>query len=599
MDRTKAADKGQELSAFQDSFAQELHALNARWTRVLTLFADPNMRQEDPILGNLSALSTAFAEATQKALSHPHIWQEPTKQYLHDMGLLWTKSIQVSTDPTLRFPEIASHLNDKRFVDDAWREVPTFSFMRQSYLLWQRWLHQIFQNVQGLDEKKLHKAQFFLRQVIDAASPNNYFWANPKVLQKMFESGGMSLLRGFDNFLRDIEAGHGTLDINMVNRDAFQLGVNIAKTKGAIVYQNDLVQVIQYEATTPKVHKIPVLLVPPCINKFYIFDLREENSFVRWLCEQGYTVFIISWVNPDQKLARKSFEDYVFEGIGASIKAIQDICQSDLVHAVGYCIGGNFLSCLSAYMADENKNPLASTTYLATLFDFSRSGDLQVFIDEDQLRELEERVRSTGFLEGRMLARTFNLLRANDLIWSFFINNYLLGEDPSDFDLLYWNSDSTNLPAAMYTFYLRNMFLENKLIQPGGLTLKGKAVDLGKIKIPTFILSTSEDHIAPWHCGYAGARAMKGPTRFVLGGSGHVAGIFNSPHKPKYGYWVGNDLPESHEAWLKAAHKHHGSWWQEWLTWVNSLQQEMVPARGLGSAKHPVLEAAPGSYATR
>ncbi len=330
MSPTKAPEERQSSFPSTEAFSKELHQLNERWMRVLKMFSDPQMRQEDPVIGNITALSTAFAQVSQKALSHPSIWQGPTQQYLQDMASLWTQTLQASAEPHQTLPDVTAHLSDKRFTDEAWHQVPTFSFMRQSYLLWQRWITHVFQNVHGVDEKTLHKAQFFLRQFVDALSPNNYFWANPKVLQKMFDTGGLSVLKGLDNFLRDIEAGHGTLDINMVKREAFKLGRNIATTKGGVVFQNDIVQLIQYEATTEKAHKIPVLLAPPCINKFYIFDLREENSFVRWLRDQGYTVFIISWVNPGQKLARKTFEDYVFEGIGESIKAMQEICNTSL-----------------------------------------------------------------------------------------------------------------------------------------------------------------------------------------------------------------------------------------------------------------------------
>ena len=340
----------------------------------------------------------------------------------------------------------------------------------------------------------------------------------------------------------------------MVEREAFQVGKNISTTPGKVVYQNDLIQLIQYAPTTKHVFQTPLLLIPPCINKFYIYDLREDNSFVRWALDHGHTVFMISWVNPDEKLSHKTFEDYVMGGVDEAIRVIQEITGEDLVNAVGFCIGGNFLTALEGYYAnrqEKKKSPLASATYLATLFDFDSAGDMKIFIDEDRLADLEEQMQKQGYFDGRILARTFNLLRANDLIWSFVINNYLMGEDPMAFDLLYWNSDSTNLPAAMYGYYLRNMFLENNLIKPGKLTLRNVKIDLRNVTTPSFILNTKEDHIAPWPCGFAGKKVFSGPTKFVLGGSGHIAGIFNAPKAGKYCYWTSDHPSKNAEDWFK------------------------------------------------
>ena len=492
---------------------------------------------------------------------------------------------------------IATPKKDKRFRAEEWDTVPYFNFIKQNYLLWDRWLHTTFTKVGGLDADKQKKLDFYVRQLRDAMAPVNFPWLNPTVLKKTLDTGGNNLLQGAENLVRDFEKGDGHLNIQMTDPDAFTVGENLAATPGKVIFQNDIIQLIQYEPTTEKVATIPVVIVPPCINKFYIFDLRKENSFVKWLVDQGLTVFMISWINPDAELAHKTFDDYVLNGVGKAIDVARESTGTEQVNAIGFCIGGAILTCLNGYYAAQPHlpNPLASATYLASLFDFSKAGELSVFIDQEQLENLENQMQRQGYMDGRVLARTFNSLRANDLVWSYVINNYYLGETPSAFDFLYWNADFTNLPATMYSTYLRKFFFENALIK-NDISINGVTINLKEIKTPIFLLNTKEDHIAPWQSGYAGMAHFQGPKKFVLGGSGHVVGIFNPPNQHKYNYYVNDELPENPDSWLSKAQEKAGSWWEEWLTWLQDYKGKEIPARQPGSAKYKPFENAPGSF---
>ncbi|HEY2538062.1 MAG TPA: alpha/beta fold hydrolase, partial [Stellaceae bacterium] len=393
----------------------------------------------------------------------------------------------------------------------------------------------------------------------------------------------------------DLERGKGRLAIRMTDMTAFRIGENIAVTPGKVVYQNELMQLIQYAPTTAKVKRRPLLIIPPWINKFYILDLRPDNSLVRWAVAQGHTVFVISWVNPDQHLAAKSFADYMREGPLAALDAINDATGEREANVIGYCLGGTLLACTLAFMTAKRNNRIKSATFFSTMVDFAEAGELSVFIDEEQLAALEDRMNARGYLEGRDMATTFNMLRANDLIWSFVVNNYLLGKSPFPFDLLYWNADSTRMPAAMHSFYLRNMYQENLLVRPGGITLDGVPIDLGKIKTPAFILSTREDHIAPWRSTYSATRLYKGRVKFVLAASGHIAGVVNPPGG-KYGYWESDRNPETAEEWLASSIQHPESWWPLWGRWITKYAGGEVPARQPGGGKLKPIEDAPGSY---
>jgi polyhydroxyalkanoate synthase len=540
-------------------------------------------------------IGSAFLEMTARMMADP-------AKLLQSQLNLWQAHMDLWQSATRRMlgeettPAATPAADDRRFKDAAWQENQLFDFIKQSYLLTARWMQQTVRNVDGLDDKTSKKVDFYTRQFVDAMAPSNFVLTNPEVLRTTVESGGENLLKGLEHLLEDLERGKGKLHIKMTDLEAFRIGENIALTPGKVIYQNDLMQLLQYTPTTPKTYRRPLLIMPPWINKYYILDLREKNSFIRWAVAQGFTVFVISWVNPDEKLAAKTFEDYMLEGPLAALDAIEKATGEPDANVIGYCLGGTLLAATLAYMAAKNDKRIASATFFTTLVDFKEPGELGVFIDEEQLAALEARMSEKGYLEGSAMANTFNMLRANDLIWSFVVNNYLLGKDPFPFDLLYWNSDSTRMPAAMHSFYLRRMYQENKLVAPGGIILKGVSLDLRRIKTPTYILSTREDHIAPWVATYAATQLYKGPVRFVLAASGHVAGVVNPPDANKYGYWTNDELPADAQAWLAGATQNPGSWWVDWAAWAAKHSGPKVPARKPGDGKLKPIEDAPGSY---
>jgi polyhydroxyalkanoate synthase len=540
-------------------------------------------------------IASAFMEMTARLIANPGHLVEAQLGFWRDYMSLWQNTTRrimgMETEPV-----IDALSSDRRFKDSAWKENEVFDFIKQSYLLSARYVQDVVKQVDGLDAKTAQKVDFYSRQFVDAMSPSNFLLTNPEVLRKTAETGGENLLKGLNNLLSDLEQGKGKLRIKMTDTEAFQLGENIGVSPGKVVYQNDLMQLIQYTPSTETVLKRPLLIAPPWINKFYILDLRPRNSFVRWAVSQGHTVFIISWVNPDAKLAEKNFEDYMQEGYLAALDAIERATGEREVNAIGYCLGGTLLSSTLAYMAAKKDDRIKSATFFVTLTDFEDAGELGVFIDEEQLKALEEKMNKRGYLEGSEMATTFNMLRANDLIWSFVVNNYLLGNDPFPFDLLYWNADSTRMPAKMHSFYLRKMYQENLLSKPGGITLSGVPIDLRKIKTPAYFLSTREDHIAPWKSTYRGTQLLSGPKRFVLAASGHIAGVVNPPDSGKYSHWINKDLPGDAEEWFKGATEMAGSWWPDWHRWVTALSKEQVPARTPGKGKLKAIEDAPGSY---
>ncbi len=512
--------------------------------------------------------------------------------YLRLWQASWLKLIGGKPEPVV---EPAS--GDARFKDDEWQSNFVFDYIKQSYLIAARHIHDAVSGVEGIPEDSKRKVDFFTRQYIDALAPSNFALTNPQVVRETMKSGGTNLVKGLKNLLEDLDEGDGQLKIKMTDAAAFKVGQNVATTPGKVVFQNELLQLIQYRPTTDTVYKRPLLVIPPWINKFYILDLREKNSFIRWAVQQGHTVFVVSWVNPDARLADKDFEDYMFEGPLAALDAIEQATGEREVNAIGYCLGGTLLGATLGYMAAKKDSRIKSATFFVALLDFSIPGQLGVFIDEKQVENLERRMNERGYLEGSEMALTFNMLRSNDLIWSFVINNYLLGKEPFPFDLLYWNSDSTRMPAKMHSFYLRNMYLKNALKDPGGIRLGGVPIDLRKIKVPAYFISTAEDHIAPWKSTYLGARILGGPVRFVNGGSGHIAGIINPPSANKYCYWTNDELPPTPEAWEAAATRHDGSWWTDWQRWIDAQNGgERVPARIPGEGKLKALEDAPGSY---
>ncbi|PKU23062.1 PHA/PHB synthase family protein [Telmatospirillum siberiense] len=540
-------------------------------------------------------IGDAFLEMTGKLMADPAklveaqigLWQD----YLHLWQVTTRRMLGESAEPVAEPDK-----GDRRFKDDMWQDNEVFDFIKQSYLLTARWVQGVVHNVEGLDDHTAKKVDFYTRQFVDALAPSNFVATNPEVLRSTIESGGENLLKGLNHLLEDLERGKGKLSIRMTDLDAFKIGENIATTPGKVVYQNDLIQLVQYNPTTETVAKAPLMIIPPWINKYYILDLRPKNSFIRFAVEQGHTVFVLSWVNPGPELAAKSFEDYMVEGPLAALEQIEKATGERRVNVIGYCLGGTLLASTLAYMTAHGDDRVISATYFTTMTDFAEAGELSVFIDEAQLQFLEEKMREKGYLDGAEMANTFNMLRANDLIWSFVVNNYLLGKEPFPFDLLYWNSDSTRMPATMHSFYLRKMYQENLLVVPGGITLKGTPIDLRTIKVPSYLISTREDHIAPWKSTYAATQLYSGPIRFVLSASGHIAGIVNPPEAHKYCYWTNSRKPKDPEAWLGKAEQFDGSWWPDWQKWISKFAGGEVPARTPGDGGLKAIEDAPGSY---
>ncbi|MEQ9640786.1 MAG: class I poly(R)-hydroxyalkanoic acid synthase [Alphaproteobacteria bacterium] len=541
-------------------------------------------------------IGDAFMALTQQMLSDPQKLAQAQLSLWQDYLALWQQGAQrMLGQPAENLAEPAA--GDRRFKDAAWQENQVFDFIKQSYLLTSRWMMDTVHEVDGLDQKSAKKVDFYTRQFIDAMSPSNFVMTNPEVLRTTLEQNGENLVRGLDHMLEDLERGKGKLAIRMTDMDAFQVGENVATTPGKVVWQTDLMQLIQYTPTTEKVYRRPLVIFPPWINKFYILDLRPDNSFIKWAVDQGLTVFVASWVNPDASLADKGFEDYMHEGVFAALDGIEAATSEKNVNAIGYCLGGTLLAASLAYMKAVGDDRVKAATFFTSLVDFAEPGELEIFIDDEQLRNLEERMdEQGGVLDGSAMATTFNMLRANDLIWSFVINNYLLGKDPFPFDLLYWNSDSTRMPRAMHLYYLRNMYQQNRLSQPGALTFGDVDLDLGNIDIPVYILSTKEDHIAPWKATYVATQLYSGPVQFTLAGSGHIAGVVNPPSAGKYGFWTNKENPPAPDNWFASATQHPGSWWENWKGWIAKQSGRKVAARQPGSEKAPVLEDAPGSY---
>lgn len=507
---------------------------------------------------------------------------------------LWATTVKrMAGEPSE--PVVPPDPRDKRFADPDWTRNNFFDFLRQLYLLSTQWADHLVRDAKGLDEHTRQKAEFYMRQIANAVSPSNFVLTNPELLRETLASQGENLVRGMHMLAEDIAAGGGDLKIRQSDPHEFEVGRNLALTPGKVIYQNELMQLIQYTPTTERVLKRPVLIVPPWINKFYVLDLTPEKSYVRWCVEQGLTVFVISWVNPDARLADKDFENYMREGPLAALDAIRDAIGETRVHTVGYCVGGTLLAITLAYMAATGDERIASATFFAAQVDFRHAGDLKVFVDEAQLSALEERMRERGYLDGRHMKTAFNLLRSNDLIWSYVVNNYLKGKAPFPFDLLYWNSDATRMPAANHSFYLRSCYLNN-LLTRGQMQIGGVTLDLKKITVPIYDLATREDHIAPARSVFLGAQYFGGPVRFVMSGSGHIAGVVNPVGKAKYQYWTG-DIPAGElDDWLAHAKETPGSWWPDWLDWLKAINAETAPARTPGGGVLEPIEDAPGSY---
>ena len=512
--------------------------------------------------------------------------------YMQQQLALWGAMLTRESG-TPASPGTATEEGDKRFAGRAWRDSPYHDYLRQAYQLNSRFLGDLVETAE-LDEPAKQRLRFYTCQLIDAMSPANFAATNPEALKLALDTRGESLHAGIRHLIADIEQGR----VSMTDESAFEVGRNLAVTPGAVVYENDLIQLIQYTPTTAKVRKLPLMMVPPCINKFYILDLQPENSFVRYAVEQGNTVFMVSWRNiTEERLSALTWDDYVAEGVLKPLEAVRAICGADKINALGFCVGGTLLAAALALLRARGEDRAASVTLLATMLDFSYPGDIGVFVDEASVAAREQAIGKGGILPGKELAFVFSALRANDLVWAYVVNNYLKGREPAAFDILYWNADSTNLPGPMYCWYVRNMYLENKLREPGKLAMCGVPVDLGAIGLPSYILATREDHIVPWQTAYLSTRHLQGDTRFVLGASGHVAGVINPAAKNRRSYWTSDRLSGSADAWLAGAIEVPGSWWSNWNAWLEGFSGGTRAApRKLGNAKFKPIEPAPGRY---
>jgi len=539
----------------------------------------------------------AFTSLSEQLLSDPEKLSNSATQFWEEQLNLWEKWI--NSDPTVvKKPDIEKvEKNDSRFRSKLW-DTWLFDYVRNAYLLTAEHLQKTVNDIDSLDERTARKVKFFTKQYVDAMSPTNFAALNPDVLKATVDSNGGNLLSGLNNLLDDLKKGKGELAIKMVDPNAFELGKDVATTDGKVVYQNELMQLIQYQPTTKSVLETPLLIIPPWINKYYILDLTPRNSFIKWAIDQGHTVFVISWVNPDARHAHKTFDDYLVEGPLAALDVIDKRCKTNTTNLVGYCLGGTLTAVLLGWLkSNKQEKRVNSTTFFTSMIDFNEPGELGVFVDPEGVDALEKRMASKGYLEASEMASTFNMLRSNDLIWSFVVNNYLLGKDPVPFDLLFWNSDATRMPAKMHSYYLRNMYIHNKLREPKGLTIAGRSIDLSTVTTPCYFISAKDDHIAPWKSTFSGAKLFGGKVRFVLGGSGHIAGIVNPPVANKYCFWANDELTHEAESWLQNADRFDGSWWSDWSVWISSQGSRTVNARKIRNNRTNPFEDAPGSYA--
>jgi poly[(R)-3-hydroxyalkanoate] polymerase subunit PhaC len=580
-----------------EAFSRNLARLIEEGGKALAAYLKP--REEGKIKGDLTDDVTEVVKSVGHVMEY---WLSDPKRAVElqaSLGRayldLWAGAMRrMAGEPSQ--PVAKPDAKDKRFADPEWTQNQFFDFLKQAYLLSVNWADHLIKDAEGVDEHTRSKAEFYVKQIANAISPSNFVLTNPELLRETLSSNAENLVRGMHMLGEDIKAGHGNLRIRQSDPTMFEVGRNLALTPGKVVFQNTLMQLVQYEATTTQVLKAPLLIVPPWINKFYILDLTPDKSFIKWCVDNGLTVFVISWVNPDARLAQKSFEQYMREGVIAALDVIEDITGESKVNAIGYCVGGTLLTIALAWLAAKKKNRALSATLFTAQVDFTYAGDLMVFVDEEQIKHLEAHMRKQGYLEASSMANAFNLLRSNDLIWPYVVNNYLRGKKPFPFDILYWNSDATRMPAANHSFYLRNCYLENRLTK-GEMEIAGVTLDLRKVKLPVYNLATREDHIAPAKSVLFGSQFFGGPVKYVLAGSGHIAGVINPPDKAKYQYWTGG-VPQGSDLdkWLKTAKVHAGSWWPDWLAWLTSQGAEKVPARKIGGGKLKAIEDAPGSY---
>jgi len=578
-----------------DAFARNISQMIEEGGRALAAYLAPRQAgKTDDMADDIADALKTVGQIAEYWMADPQRTIEAQTRLMGGYLSVWANTMRKLAGEPVQ-PVVAPDPKDGRFKDEGWNQNPLFDALKQAYLVTTNWAEEMVKEADGLDPHVKHKAEFLVRQISNAVSPSNFVMTNPELLRETLSSSGENLVRGMKNLADDIIEGGGTLRIRQTDMTAFEVGRNLATTPGKVIYENELMQLIQYEPSTPSVKKTPVLFVPPWINKFYILDLTPEKSMVKWMVDQGLTVFVISWVNPDSRLAEKGFDDYMRDGIMAALDNAAIASGERQMHTIGYCVGGTLLASTLAYMAATGDDRIKSATFLTTQIDFTHAGDLKVFVDEDQLAVTERKMREMGYLEGSKMASAFNMLRSNDLIWPYVVNNYMRGKAPFPFDLLYWNADPTRMPAANHSYYLRNCYLTNNIAR-GRAELSGVKLDMHKVNIPVYSLAAREDHIAPANSVYIGSRLLSGPVRYVLAGSGHIAGVVNHPAKVKYQYWADGPIGPDYDLWVNGATEHKGSWWPDWLNWFTGLYPEEVPARAAGGGRLTPIEDAPGRY---
>lgn len=580
-----------------EAFANNLARAAEEAGRAVAAFLKPReegRRDGEDVNDEISEIVTTLSKVGEYWMSDPErAVQAQTALWTNYMNL-WSSSLQRMQGQEAQ-PAIKPNQGDKRFSAEDWEQNQFFDFLKQFYLITSNWAQQMVEEADDLDEHTKSKADFYVQQLSNAVSPSNFLLTNPELLKETVQSDGENLVRGMRMLAEDMIAGDGELKMRQSDPKKFKVGENMAVTPGKVIFQNDICQLLQYTPITTKVLKRPLLIVPPWINKFYVLDLNPEKSFIRWAVERGHTVFVISWINPDERQSGKSFEHYMKEGILEALNQIERATGEKKVNAIGYCVGGTLLSVTLAYMAAKKDTRIASATLFTTQVDFTHAGELKIFVDEEQISALEKHMEKRGYLEGSKMSTAFNMLRSNDLVWPYFVNNYMRGKDPFPFDLLYWNSDSTRMPAANHSFYMRNCYLENNLSR-GKMVIGDETLDLSKVKVPIYNLATKEDHIAPALSVFKGSSCFGGPVQFVMSGSGHIAGVVNPPHRNKYQHWTGAEPKGDFDEWVSKAEEHPGSWWPHWHAWIEELNNTQVSARQPGENGIEILEDAPGSY---
>lgn len=582
------------LTPSVEAFANNMARLWEAGGKALSAYVRPREGRKPAEPTEIVDIAKTLGQVVERWMSDPQRVAEAQSAFAGRFIDLWTGTMKRLSGETVD-PVVRGDPRDARFKDPEWTEHPVFDFIRQAYLHASGWAEKMVDEAHDLDPHTRHKAQFYVKLLSNAVSPSNFVPTNPELLRETLASKGENLVRGMAMLAEDIEAGKGDLRIRQTDPSGFEVGRNLAVTPGKVIFRNDLCEVIQYTPTTDMVRTRPLVIVPPWINKFYVLDLNPDKSMISWAVGQGLTVFCVSWVNPDARHAALSFDDYMRNGIMQAVDVAREICGTDDVDTIGYCVGGTLLSVTLAYMAATGDRRIASATLMTTQVDFAHAGDLKVFVDEEQIAAVEAKMAEAGYLEGASMANAFNMLRSNDMIFPYLVNNYLKGKSPFPFDLLYWNSDATRMPAANHSFYLRGCYLNNDLAH-GRMEILGEKLDLAKVTMPIYELATKEDHIAPAKSVFLGAQLFGGPVRFVLAGSGHIAGVVNPPAKMKYQYWTGGDAKGELSHWLDHAEEKPGSWWPDWRAWLAGQDATMVAARTAGDGKYKALEDAPGSY---